>query len=520
MRIKNFVVLAVLAISGCATVDTPLPTAAPQSVEPDKQVAAPAAAAKQGSVAPSTEKQAAKTDPHVQSPIPPAPVESPKSVSAPLAATPPIPSTPIPPIGTATPSSAPAAAKPVLPTSPNSFSITAGAKTSNHPFFGQGSNLGFSVNGQPGKELVLTRGGKYIFSVDTGVQHDFYFTTEAVGWGAGTVTDGIDGQFTYKGEVTFEPKTTTPSALYYACRNHKFMGGKIYVLDRGETIDALKKRLPQEQVVAVAAPKVELKVSPAQVKQKIAYAELMVASSEGAKRVEASNNVEAKNMRAQAQKDVVAARGLLDAGDVNKAISTADQALRLMTSATQLVPVGSVGVDHKARYDELLNEVKAYEKSYLKHQSKEAKNAALKNRLDLDKFRSLVKNAEGKAAEAKHEEANKMLSEASTMIVAALSVMLDSETVVYDKEFGSPQEEYEYELARYQSYLELVPIAIEQRQSTPSQVQMMDEFVKKGERIVREGKAFAGRNDFTTAIQAMQAATDNVRRALTIAGVR
>lgn len=516
MRTRNYLVLTVLAISACATVDAPKQTAVVPSVEKEKQIAAPAPEPRAPLIEKPIEKLAAPTSEPTTVP-PAASVEPPKAMpSSPEKVAPPAPP---PAVSIAKPPTTPAT-KPALPANPNTFMVTAAAKTANHPFYGQGSNLGFSINGQPGKEVVLTRGGKYIFNVDTGVQHDFYFTTVAAGWGAGTFTEGVEGQFTYKGEVTFEPKTATPSALYYACRNHKFMGGKIYVLDRGESVDALKKRLPPEEMATSTTPMPEIKISAAQIKQKISYAELVTANSEGAKRIDLSNNAEAKDMRAQAQKLVAQARVFSDAGDLNKAVNTVDEGLRLMASATQLVPIGSVGVDHKARYEELLNEVKAYEKSYLKHQSKETKNAALKNRLDLDKFRHLVKNAEGKAAEAKHEEANKLLSEASTMIVAALSVMLDSETVVYDKEFGTPEEEYEYELARYVSYAELVPIAIEQRQPSPSQVQMMDEFVKKGEQIVREGKAFAGRKDFTTAIQAMQAATDNVRRALMIAGVR
>ncbi|TPW17890.1 MAG: hypothetical protein FD130_480, partial [Halothiobacillaceae bacterium] len=80
--------------------------------------------------------------------------------------------------------------------------------------------------------------------------------------------------------------------------------------------------------------------------------------------------------------------------------------------------------------------------------------------------------------------------------------------------------EYEYELMRYQSYVELVPLAVEQRQPTESQKGVMDEFVQKGAQVANEGKGIAERGDYTTAIQAMQAATDNVKRALMLVGVK
>jgi hypothetical protein len=98
--------------------------------------------------------------------------------------------------------------------------------------------------------------------------------------------------------------------------------------------------------------------------------------------------------------------------------------------------------------------------------------------------------------------------------------MLQSQTIEYDKDFATPREEYEYELARNESYVELIPIAIEQRHPNEGQVKLMNNFVAKSESIVGEGKALAAKGDYTMAIQAMQAATDNLRRALMIVGVR
>src|SRR3569623_519602 len=81
----------------------------------------------------------------------------------------------------------------VVDRTPHTFNVTVQTKDPSHPNFGRGANLGFVVDGAPGKELALARGVTYTFAVRTGIQHDFYFTTSPVGHGAGTVTDGVIG---------------------------------------------------------------------------------------------------------------------------------------------------------------------------------------------------------------------------------------------------------------------------------------------------------------------------------------
>jgi hypothetical protein len=114
------------------------------------------------------------------------------------------------------------------------FTVTSATKDKTHPQYGKGSDTGFVVNGVQGGALVLVRGKTYTFDVETGVMHDFYLATKPVGWGAATLIKGVQGQFTYKGVVTFTPAAETPDTVYYACRNHKYMGGEIHIVNRGE----------------------------------------------------------------------------------------------------------------------------------------------------------------------------------------------------------------------------------------------------------------------------------------------
>ncbi|MEW6313063.1 MAG: hypothetical protein AB1513_03295 [Pseudomonadota bacterium] len=114
------------------------------------------------------------------------------------------------------------------------FKVTSDLKDASHPYYNQGSPEGFVVDGVQGKTLVVVRGKTYTFGIDTGVMHDFYLSTKPKGWGGSVLTAGVDHNFTYKGTTTFRPSAETQNEVYYACRNHQYMGGKIMVVNPGE----------------------------------------------------------------------------------------------------------------------------------------------------------------------------------------------------------------------------------------------------------------------------------------------
>src|SRR3569623_1684517 len=233
-----------------------------------------------------------------------------------------------------------AAGKPSTPSSvvldrtPHVFNVTVETKDASHPNYGRGVPMGFVVDGTPGKELALTRGVTYTFAVRTGIQHDFYFTTSPIGRGAGTVTDGVVGQFIYNADAQFTPTASTPAVVYYECRNHKYMGGKIHVGNPGEKV-ALGLPSPEDNQKDT---EVKRSYTADQVKQKLNFDDMVIVSSAAAKRVAASGNADAKQFATQAQQELAQARSALGAGNNNAAMDNVVDALRLMYSATTLVP--------------------------------------------------------------------------------------------------------------------------------------------------------------------------------------
>lgn len=416
-----------------------------------------------------------------------------------------------------TPAMAPMPAKPhtvVADRTPREFTITVEKKTPAHPNYGRGHEIGFFVDGVPGEELVLTRGVTYVFHVRTNVQHDFYFTTSPKGRGAGTVADGVQGQFTYIGDVSFTPSASTPDVMYYECRNHPYMGGKIHIANAGDKVTVGG----ESRGAAGAEGTDQQSVTPEQVKQKLGFAEMMVTASPVAKRVAAANNAEAQGLLDKAKVAIRTAHAALDAGKTTAAMSAVDEAVRLLSDAGRLLPAVG-GQDAKARYSELLDQIQGFDKSYQKNVEKgvKPKNGKM---LDRANFDALMREAEMYAKREQYQDAVKRLESANDMMTEALGALLQAQTMVYDKNFATPKEEYEFELSRYYSYAELIPLAIEQRGPLPQTVQMMNQLAGRAKEIHDEGAALAGKGDHKMAIMALQAATEKLQQALRLAGVQ
>eukprot|EP01050_Picozoa_sp_SAG11_P007206 SAG11_NODE_591_length_8314_cov_3.988314_2_plen_2490_part_01 len=109
------------------------------------------------------------------------------------------------------------------------FVVTVASKLWSHPFYGNGSNLAYMVNGEPAAVLNLTRGKRYVFQLswEPGT-HPFYFSTDPAGRGEGIITEGVENSLaTGTGQVIFTPDYSQPDIIYYQCYFHQYMGYRI-----------------------------------------------------------------------------------------------------------------------------------------------------------------------------------------------------------------------------------------------------------------------------------------------------
>ncbi|MBL1275553.1 MAG: hypothetical protein COB30_005660 [Ectothiorhodospiraceae bacterium] len=402
---------------------------------------------------------------------------------------------------------------------PNNFVVTVAAKQPDHPAYGKGHPMGFLVNGVSGKELVVERGQSYRFDISTNPKHDVYLSKKAIGWGGAPYSTGVEGAYTYKGTMVFKPGKESPNKLYYACRNHPYMGAVIHVVNPGQKIKLTPRAAKtSDKSAKIIAPKVT--VTESKVKQKLMFAEMM-AGARGAKRVMASNNAEARKMVTTAKGLVSEARSKSLVGALPEALALANKALKMLSAATRLVPGDEELAQLAENYSTVLSEIKGYQKSYQDNVKALKKQGALGEDVTLDEksFSGVLAKAEKLAAQKDYVRANKLLQQAQATITGALHKMLDSKTLVYDLNFETAADEYEYEVKRFVGYEELIPIAIEAKKPAAGAVKLMESFLNKARKRRDEAQSKADSGDYSTAISMMLQATKTVRRALRMVGV-
>ncbi|MCF6235713.1 MAG: hypothetical protein L3J70_04970 [Gammaproteobacteria bacterium] len=208
----------------------------------------------------------------------------------------------------------------------NSFNVKTVIKNTSYPWYEKALDTVYEVNGEQGKTLVLTRDKTYRFKINTGLKHDFYFSNNESGRGAGVITSGISKQFIHKGIIHFTPTLDTPEEVYYQCQNHPYMGGKIYIVNEGESFTP-----PSQNIKPVEQVKAE-KITP----QKLARQHLGQASAAlnaSAERIANSQNEKAKVLFNRALAISEDANAWLAGGDIISATEDTDIVLMLINAA-------------------------------------------------------------------------------------------------------------------------------------------------------------------------------------------
>ena len=297
------------------------------------------------------------------------------------------------------------------------------------------------------------------------------------------------------------------------------MGAVIHIVNPGESVTIQERDITKGvagggETAPVAA------VSQSKVKQKLMFAEMM-AGSQGAKRVMASQNDEAKQLVVKSKELLAQGRDKAASGALPEALELANRSLKLISEATRLVPSEAEMAHLAEEYQTKLAEIQNYQKSYtsnVKHLEKSG-GVPADAAYDEKKFAAMLADAAALAKKSDYVRANKLLDQAQRIVTLALHKMLDSKTLVYDLKFDSPADEFEYEMKRFGGYEELIPVAIEAKKPTAGAIKLMETFLDKARKRRDEAKAKAEAGDYGAAIGMMQQATKTVRRALRMVGV-
>lgn len=406
----------------------------------------------------------------------------------------------------------------------NHFVVTVDEKTRTHPGYAKGHTKGFFLDGKAGTPVVLKRGETYEFDISSEPLYNVYFSSSATGWGGSPVVSGIKGQFTHDGTITFVPDSTTPNVVYYSSQNHKNMGWKIHVVDHDASPSEIKQILADAKAelgrIAGSSRKTVTQKPGAKIKQKLLLAGMMI-SSGGVKRVLASSNDEAKEMISDAKVSLEAGQKALDGGDTERAKIHADSALKLTSKAQRLVPTAEELKEQLITYKEKMASVKQFEISYKEQYDDTVKKRGKKATVEYNETKVIKLLGEAKVLAEKKQffRANENLQQAEYLITSAIQKMMDKQKIVYELNIDTPEGEYQYELRRYKSYYELIPVAVRELKPSEGIRMLIDMYVKKGEDQKAAAVAKAKAGDLPVAIAMILSATKNIRLALKTAGV-
>lgn len=252
-----------------------------------------------------------------------------------------------------------------------------------------------------------------------------------------------------------------------------------------------------------------------QASPRIDYAEQLILHSESAQRIQTLGNDASRQALAESKELYHQAREAQKRGELERAEMLGSDALRRYMAAVQLIPrVTSIDQQMRERCEKLAEEISSYLDWYdtSPYVSREEKQ-------EVDQIKARMSEARELGEGGSYLEASRLLNQILVDVVSISNRSLTSRTVVSSLDFDNPADEYQYELARFNDYRRLVPLAIEQKQPTETRVNLMNRYVGKADELKLEADAAAGEN-VVLATQKLQQATEDLIRALGMIGVR
>lgn len=253
--------------------------------------------------------------------------------------------------------------------------------------------------------------------------------------------------------------------------------------------------------------------SPVEVQQKLQLLKMLLASSPALKQ---AGDEAARESAQLARTLYTRANDALEEKNLAWADAFANEALSVIEDASRL---SSTEANERSRYAEMLDDVRAFEATYLDLHKGMSSAERQTHDAQIERTHPLVAQAQAMVRDGHYQGANAKLEQVHDIYVTAINSILESTTLIYDNQFNTPAEEFEYELARYQSYDELLPLAKEQYHPNEGILQLSDRYVKDSQVARDQARQQAAAGNHQVAIQTLQGATKRLQTALKTIGL-
>ena len=255
-----------------------------------------------------------------------------------------------------------------------------------------------------------------------------------------------------------------------------------------------------------------------QLKKDIEFVHRMVNQSEGAKKIAADSNEQAKTLQQQANDLLQQARDALTAGDAAKVNQLLGRAKLTMFQAMRGVG-GEVKSqkqqdDFQRRWDSAESLLQAHNRY------------AEENNLNGDAVKTAqhveetLKKAREVFAKGERDNARQMVDDAYLSIKLSLTRLRSGQTIVSALNFANKEEEYQYELDRNDTHKMLVQVVLKEKlAANPGLAKLVDMNMKIAEDLRDKASQQAKQGDYEAAVQTMEQSTSQIIRAIRAAGI-
>jgi hypothetical protein len=256
------------------------------------------------------------------------------------------------------------------------------------------------------------------------------------------------------------------------------------------------------------------------VRQKLQLVKTLLAKSPAIERAARSDDPAVQRQAMAAHALYAKANDALGAGDATQADALLDKALQLIENATRQAPDPlQAEKAQQTRYTELLGSVHGLQATYQDLSMRLTSKKTFAPPAEAARISTLIDQARSLAHGLHYSEAGELLKSAHALLITALNKLLGSTTLMYDLKFKSASEEFDYEMARYHSYEELVPIAYVELKPSEDSIKLSERFVQESREMKVRAKQQAASGDFASAIGTMLEAVKKVQAALQLVGL-
>lgn len=267
----------------------------------------------------------------------------------------------------------------------------------------------------------------------------------------------------------------------------------------------------------VATPAAATESDPArtQLEQRIKLAAALMADSATAQRIASSGNARARSHLDEGRVHQSLAVDLMAKGDLAGARAAVDEALKHLGLARRLAPDQSAQqAAARQRYAELESSLDRLLASW---RQRMGPGGAGDN--DLVAAIGLIGTARGLAQDNRHEEAVAKLVSAELHVLAGMNRTLIDRTLDYTARASTPAEEFELELARHRSLIELVPVAVADLKPKADARLLIERYTETSNALRQQAQQQMQAGDVQQALAQIRNAVLFVQRALTSAGL-